>query len=87
MNNNYNLNNNPSKKPNAGFDFRIALFLTVNGMATGRIIGQTAKMIQHGYDNDTMISVLLYLLLFTYSAQRLYEIHTNNKNNQNNKQR
>lgn len=87
MNNNYNLNKNTENEPKPGFDFRIILFLTVNGIATGRIIAQTTQMIQHGYDNNTMTSTLLYLLLFTYSAQRIYEIHTNNKNNQNNKQR
>lgn len=91
MSTNYNLNRNntPPQTPNSNGGFHIlkALYIMINGVATGQTIGATKDMIKNGYDRDTMIVLLMYLLLVIYSAQRIYQIHkrlkNDNKDNQN----
>ena len=86
INNNQNQNNTPN---NGGFHVFIMLYLTINGIATGSVIRNANHMIENGYDRDTMIIMLLWLLSVVYSAQRIYEINRDrkNRNNNNNKTR
>lgn len=58
----------------------------LNGVATGQTIGATKDMIKNGYDRDTMIVLLMYLLLMIYTAQRAYQIYQKQKNNNNDNQ-
>lgn len=85
-----NNNQQPPKKPNdGGYYAFIMLYLTINGFATGRVIHTATDMMNHGYDQDKTIIMLLWLLLVGYSAQRIYEINRDrkNRNNNNNKTR
>lgn len=90
MSTNYNLynkpNSQPPRKPSDGFNPFIAAFLALNGIATGRTITSATDMIKNGYDRDTMIVLLMYLLLMIYTAQRAYQIYQKQKNNNNDNQ-
>lgn len=84
-----NNNNTPPRRPkNDGFfDLFLAFYITLNGMATGGTIRSIRDMIDNGYDRNTMIATLLYLMAVIYTAQRAYQIYQdkrkNNKNNEN----
>ena len=88
---NINTSQKPDNTPqnNGGFHGFILTYLTLNGIATGNVIKCANHMINNGYDRDTTIVMLLYLLLCTYTAQRIYEINRDrkNRNNNNNKTR
>ena len=74
----------PNKEPNNGFDWFILAYITINGMATGQVIARATDMIKNGYDRQTTIVMLLWLLSVVYSAQRIYEINRDRKNRNNN---
>ena len=57
------------------------------GLATGNTIRNTMHMIENGYERDKMITMLLWLLLIVYSAQRVYEVNRDRKKINNNKTR
>lgn len=80
MNYNQKQNNTPN---NGGFHAFILLYLTINGIATGNVIRTANHMIENGYDRNTMIIMLLWLLSVIYSAQRIYEINRDRKNRNN----
>ncbi len=65
----------------------IAFYLALNGIATGGTIHNIRDMINNGYDRNTMIATLLYLMAVIYTAQRAYQVYQekrkNNKNNEN----
>ena len=67
------------------FDFREIIYLIYNGMATGGVISNTNLLIDKGYDRETLIILLMWITGFAYSANRLYDIYKNKKENQNNK--
>lgn len=67
------------------FDFREIIYLIYNGMATGEIVNYTKQLIDNGYDRETLIILLMWITGFAYSANRLYDIYKNKKENQNNK--
>ena len=67
------------------FDFRELIYLIYNGMATGGIVKYTNQLIDNGYDRETLIILLMWIAGFAYSANRLYDIYKNKKENQNNK--
>ena len=82
-----NNNNTPRRPKNDGFfDMFIALYLTLNGIATGGTIRSIRDMVNNGYDRETMIATLLYLMAVIYTAQRAYNVYQekrkNNKNNE-----
>lgn len=80
-----NNNQQPNKTPNnGGYHAFIMLYLTINGIATGSVIRNANHMINNGYDRDTTIVMLLWLLLVVYSAQRVYQINRDRKNRNNN---
>ena len=81
MNNNQQQNKIPN---NGGYHAFIMLYLTINGIATGSVIRNANHMINNGYDRETVIAMLLWLLLVVYSAQRVYEINRDRKNRNNN---
>lgn len=84
MNNNQQQNKTPN---NGGYHAFIMLYLTINGIATGNTIRNTMHMIENGYERDKMITMLLWLLLIVYSAQRVYEVNRDRKKINNNKTR
>lgn len=86
MSTNYNLNRNDNndKKNNNAFHWFLLTYITINGIATGQVIAHTTDMIKNGYDRQTTILILLWLLSFIYSAQRIYEINRDRKNRNNN---
>ena len=67
------------------FDFREIIYLIYKGMATGGIVNDTNQLIDNGYDRETLIILLMWITGFAYSANRLYDIYKNKKENQNNK--
>lgn len=88
--NTQNTNNNPApkKSPNDGvYHAVIMLYLTINGIATGKVIRNVINMTEHGYNREKMIVMMLWLLLVIYSTQRIYEVNRNRKNRNNNKTR
>lgn len=78
--NNYHNNNNRHN------DFFMPVFIMLNGMSTGLLIRCARDMINNGYDNTTMMAALLYLLVCIRTGERIYQIHKQNKND-NDKQR
>ena len=80
---NMNYNQNQNNAPNNGFDWLVLAYITLNGMATGQTITRAADMIKNGYDRQTTIAMLLWLLMFVYSAQRIYEINRDHRNRNN----
>lgn len=77
-----NNNNTPRRPKNDGFfDMFIALYLTLNGIATGGTIRSIRDMVNNGYDRETMIATLLYLTAVIYTAQRIYQIHQEKRKN------
>lgn len=79
------LNNHHNNK-NRHNDFFMPVFIMLNGMSTGLLIRCARDMINNGYDNTTMMAALLYLLVCIRTGERIYQIHQQNKNN-NDKQR
>lgn len=75
--------NNENK--NDFFNIREIIYLIYNGMATGGVVNQTKLIINDGFDRDKFIILLMWLMCFGLSAQRLYEIYKTKKENQNNK--
>jgi len=67
-------------------DFFMPVFIMLNGMSTGLLIRCARDMINNGYDNTTMMAALLYLLVCIRTGERIYQIHKQNKND-NDKQR
>lgn len=67
------------------FDFRELIYIIYNGMATGEIVNYTNQLIDNGYNRETLIILLMWITGFAYSANRLYDIYKNKKENQNNK--
>ena len=83
-----NNNHQPQKTPNnGGYHAFIMLYLTINGFATGNTIRNAMHMIENGYERDKMITMLLWVLLIVYSAQRVYEVNRDRKKINNNKTR
>ena len=78
--------NNHHNNNNRHNDFFMPVFIMLNGMSTGLLIRCARDMINNGYDNTTMMSALLYLLVCIRTGERIYQIHKQNKNN-NDKQR
>ena len=78
--NNYQPEQN-QKPNNNGFDWRLVPYITVHGIATGCSIQLIREMIANGYDRNTTITLLLYLLSVVYTAQRAYQTYQQNKNN------
>ena len=78
--------NNHHNNKNRHNDFFMPVFIMLNGMSTGLLIRCARDMINNGYDNTTMITALLYLLVCIRTGERIYQIHKQNKNN-NDKQR
>lgn len=72
--------NNENK--NDFFNIRKIIYLIYNGMATGGIVNQTKLIINDGFDRDKFIILLMWLMCFGLSAQRLYEIYKTRKENQ-----
>lgn len=66
------------------FNPREIIYLLYNGMATGQIIRGSKDLIQNGYDKDKFIILLMWMLLFAFSAERLYQAYKSNKDNQEN---
>lgn len=66
------------------FNFREIIYLLYNGMATGQIIHSSKDMIQNGYDKDKLIILLMWILMFAFSAERLYQAYKSRKNDQEN---
>lgn len=66
------------------FNFREIIYLLYNGMATGQIIHGSKDLIQNGYDKDKFIILLMWILMFAFSAERLYHAYKSNKDNQEN---
>lgn len=64
-----------------GIDF---IRLMYNGMATGQIIHGSKELIQNGYDKEKLITLLMWTVLFVYSAGRLYQSYKTRKENQEN---
>ena len=81
---NTNYNQQPNKEPNNGFNLFLLTYITINGIATGQVIARVTDMVKNGYDRQTTILMLLWLLSVVYSAQRIYEIHQERKNRDNN---
>lgn len=75
----------PTQNKQNFFDFREIIYLMYNGMATAGVVHNTNMLIDKGYDRDTLIILLMWATGFVYSAQRLYDIYKNKKENQNNK--
>ena len=67
------------------FDIRELIYIIYNGMATGGIVNNTNLLIDKGYDRETLIILLMWIVGFAYSANRLYDIYKTKKENQNNK--
>ncbi|MBQ8293965.1 MAG: hypothetical protein IJX89_01085 [Alphaproteobacteria bacterium] len=83
----FNHNNHPSNNSPQGDGFHhilLMLYIVLNGIATGRTIKSAYQMFDTGCDRQEMISLLLYLLLFIYTAQRIHQIIQDKKNNKNN---
>lgn len=78
--------NNHHNNKNRHNDFFMPVFIMLNGMSTGLLIRCAHDMINNGYDNTTMMAALLYLLVCIRTGERIYQIHQQNKNN-NDKQR
>jgi hypothetical protein len=78
--------NNHHNNKNRHNDFFMPVFIMLNGMSTGLLIRCARDMINNGYDNTTMMAALLYLLVCIRTGERIYQIHQQNKNN-NDKQR
>ena len=74
--------NNENK--NDFFNIREIIYLIYNGMATGGIVNQTKLIINDGFDREKFIILLMWLMCFGLSAQRLYEIYKTRKENQEN---
>ncbi len=74
--------NNENK--NNIFNFREIVYLIYNAMATGQIIHGSKDLIQNGYDKEKLIILFMWLLLFTFSAERLYQAYKLRKENQEN---
>lgn len=74
--------NNENK--NDLFNIREIIYLIYNGMATGGVVNQTKLIINDGFDRDKFIILLMWLMCFGLSAQRLYEIYKTRKENQEN---
>ena len=81
---NTNYNQQPNKEPNNGFNLFLLTYITINGIATGQVIARVTDMVKNGYDRQTTLLMLLWLLSVVYSAQRIYEIHQERKNRDNN---
>ena len=67
------------------FNPRELIYIVYNGMATAGIVNNTNQLIDKGYDRETLIILLMWITGFAYSANRLYDIYKNKKENQNNK--
>lgn len=85
----YNFNNNNfNKKPNrdALYNAIMVLLVMLNGMSVGGTIRHGVALIKNGYDNDVMMSMLLYLMCAIYTGHTAYRIYQAKKqidNNQN----
>ncbi len=80
---NTNYNQQPNKEPNNGFNLFLLTYITINGIATGQVIARVTDMVKNGYDRQTTILILLWLLSVVYSAQRIYEINRDHRNRNN----
>ena len=62
------------------------IYLIYNGMATAGIVHNANQLIDKGYERETIIILLMWIIGFAYSAHRLYQIYKirqeENQNNQ-----
>ena len=73
------------KKPTFNYyDGFIIAYVILNGFAVGNTIKTTTHMINNGYDNTTMICLLLWLGITAHTARRIYQTERDKKNNENN---
>ncbi len=82
------MNNKNSNRNKVLLEILFCGELVLNAYATGQTIGNTFKIINNGYDRNTMMILLLWLLMAVYTGHKAYKIHQYKKNiNNNNKQR
>ena len=83
MNNKPNLDNRNKKPlPDRGYDASIAMYLVLNGAATGHGIRMVRHLINHDTDEQiAIISLLLCIGVMAHTGIRIYEVYQDKKNN------
>lgn len=77
---------NKSQRPESVSQAFLMGYLLLNGLCVGHCTNMVKDMMNNGYNKNTMLVLLLYVLPITISAKRSIEIwkslHNNHKQNQ-----
>ena len=82
-----NLTDEQKNRIERTYDILMPLNVILNGISVGGMIRNSRFMIENGYDNQAMLSVLLYLGCALHTGRSIYRMYQDKKHMYNNRQR